>query len=51
VSNFDRDQPVPEISVLRALEAARWAPNHRLTEPWRFWWLVRCPLVDWLIRV
>jgi hypothetical protein len=33
--------PVPEISVLRALEAARWAPNHHLNEPWCFWWPVR----------
>jgi hypothetical protein len=32
--------PVPEISVLRALEAAHWAPNHHLTEAWCFWWLV-----------
>lgn len=28
--------PVPEAVVLRALDLARWAPNHRLTEPWRF---------------
>jgi nitroreductase len=31
------DRPVPEESILRALEAARWAPNHKLTEPWRFY--------------
>lgn len=29
-------EPVPEAVVLRALDLARWAPNHRLTEPWRF---------------
>lgn len=32
---FEPD-PVPEDVVLRALDLARWAPNHRLTEPWRF---------------
>jgi nitroreductase len=30
------DRAVPEDALLRALEAARWAPNHKLTEPWRF---------------
>jgi nitroreductase len=25
--------------VLEAIEVARWAPNHRLTEPWRFYLL------------
>ena len=30
------DRPVPGEALLRALEAARWAPNHKLTEPWRF---------------
>lgn len=29
-------EPVPEALVLKALEAGRWAPNHKLTEPWRF---------------
>jgi len=29
----------PRAAVMRALEAARWAPNHRLTEPWRFYLL------------
>ncbi len=32
---FEPD-PVPDEIVLRALDLARWAPNHRLTEPWRF---------------
>lgn len=31
-----RPDPVPGDLVLRALEAGRWAPNHKLTEPWRF---------------
>lgn len=31
--------PVPENLVREALEAATWAPNHRVTEPWRFYLL------------
>lgn len=30
------DQSLPPGTVDRLLEAAVWAPNHRLTEPWRF---------------
>jgi nitroreductase len=30
------DQPIPEGALERALEAAAAAPNHRMTEPWRF---------------
>lgn len=30
------DSPLPEGALSRALEAARWAPNHKLTNPWRF---------------
>ncbi|MEM1350413.1 MAG: nitroreductase, partial [Myxococcota bacterium] len=29
-------EPVPEEAVLRALESATRAPNHKLTNPWRF---------------
>lgn len=29
-------EPVPEALVIQALEAGVWAPNHKLTEPWRF---------------
>lgn len=29
-------QPVPRATLLELLELARWAPNHQLTEPWRF---------------
>jgi nitroreductase len=37
--------PVPTELVRDAIEAATWAPNHHVTEPWRFWsekpgWLV-----------
>ncbi len=28
--------PVPRELVAELLELARWAPNHQLTEPWRF---------------
>src|ERR671914_332070 len=31
-----KDEPVPREAVERMLDAAVWAPNHRLTEPWRF---------------
>jgi nitroreductase len=31
-----RPEPVPQDVLERVLEAARWAPNHRQTEPWRF---------------
>ncbi len=31
-----KDQPVDREAVERMLEAAVWAPNHRMTEPWRF---------------
>jgi nitroreductase len=29
-------EPVPREVVRAVLEAATWAPNHRLTQPWRF---------------
>jgi len=31
--------PVSEQMLQNCLEAAIWAPNHKLTEPWRFWTL------------
>ncbi|MCL6553695.1 MAG: nitroreductase family protein [Firmicutes bacterium] len=31
-----RPDPVPREVLERMLDAAVWAPNHRLTEPWRF---------------
>lgn len=33
--------PPPRETLLAALDLARWAPNHRLTEPWRFYLLGR----------
>ena len=38
VHDFLPDLP-PQHVVMSALEAACWAPNHRLTEPWRFYLL------------
>lgn len=37
--SIDLYQPVPvdPAVVLDAIDVARWAPNHRLTEPWRFY--------------
>ena len=32
----DPDRPVDPALVARLCEAATWAPNHKLTEPWRF---------------
>ncbi len=34
-----RPEPPPREPVIRALELARWAPNHYLTEPWHFYLL------------
>ena len=28
--------PIPRVLIEQVIEAATWAPNHRLTEPWRF---------------
>jgi len=30
------NEPVPREQLERVLATARWAPNHRMTEPWRF---------------
>lgn len=30
-------EPVGTAALLEAIDLARWAPNHRLTEPWRFY--------------
>lgn len=37
-----KPEPVPAIDIIkRAIAAARWAPNHHLTEPWHFYLLGR----------
>ena len=38
VALFKPEKPPLEL-LLEAVEGARWAPNHRLTEPWRFYLL------------
>ena len=30
------DKPIAKADIEKILEAANWAPNHRMTEPWRF---------------
>jgi nitroreductase len=42
-------EPVGTQVLLDAIEVARWAPNHRLTEPWRFYLIgpaTRAALID-----
>src|SRR6202171_2857290 len=34
--NVFTDQPLPPGLIEELLETAIWAPNHKLTEPWRF---------------
>ena len=36
ISRFS-EKPVDPALLLDAIEAARWAPNHYLTEPWFFY--------------
>jgi nitroreductase len=35
--NLFQPDPVGTDVLFAAIEAARWAPNHRLTEPWKFY--------------
>ena len=37
--NFYLQTPVPKQLVRDAIDAATWAPNHHVTEPWRFYML------------
>lgn len=37
--NLFEPEPVGTAVLHEAIEIARWAPNHRLTEPWRFYLL------------
>jgi nitroreductase len=32
-----RAEPIGTLELLEAIDHARWAPNHRLTEPWHFY--------------
>ncbi|MCC6202244.1 MAG: nitroreductase [Gammaproteobacteria bacterium] len=47
ISDF-KALPVPGELLLQAIEVARWAPNHRLTEPWHFY-LLGADTVDRLL--
>lgn len=38
IHDFGPEVP-PRKTILRAIDLARWAPNHLLTEPWRFYLL------------
>jgi nitroreductase len=38
VHDFQSER-VPEEMIVKAIEAARWAPNHHRTEPWHFYLL------------
>ncbi len=35
IDNF-QPETLPREAILRAIDLARWAPNHKHTEPWRF---------------
>ena len=35
--NLFEPEPTSEDALLEAIDLARWAPNHRLTEPWKFY--------------
>ncbi len=37
--NLFLQTPVPDALVKEAIEAATWAPNHHVTEPWKFYLL------------
>jgi nitroreductase len=35
--NFFHQKSVPVSLLTKAIDAARWAPNHKITEPWHFY--------------
>ena len=37
IHHFESAPVPPEEEILAAIDLARWAPNHHLTEPWRFY--------------
>ncbi|MEM9533160.1 MAG: nitroreductase [Pseudomonadota bacterium] len=52
--NFFSDQPVDQQLIAQAVDCARWAPNHRLTEPWRFALLgpqSRAAVIDLAVKI
>jgi nitroreductase len=47
-------EPIGSGVLLEAIEVARWAPNHRLTEPWRFYLIgqsTRSEIVELAVRI
>jgi len=47
--NFFKPEVPPRDVIVAGIDAARWAPNHNLTEPWRFYLLskpVRQQIID-----
>ena len=45
-----KPEPPPRELLLAAVDAARWAPNHPLTEPWRFF-LLGAASVDAMVEI
>jgi nitroreductase len=46
--------PVPRSELLTAIDVARWAPNHRLTEPWKFYLIgpqTRAAIIDLAVEI
>ena len=41
IHDFKTGELPPKETILQALELARWAPNHHLSEPWHFYLLGR----------
>lgn len=39
INFFDTGRPIPTEQIVKAIEVARWAPNHKKTEPWHFYLL------------
>ncbi|MDX1519160.1 MAG: nitroreductase [Gammaproteobacteria bacterium] len=37
INIFDQEREVPVGIIREAIDVAVWAPNHRMTEPWRFY--------------
>jgi nitroreductase len=49
--NLYLQMPVPGALVREAIEVATWAPNHHVTEPWRFYMLGRETIAACVERV
>lgn len=48
--NFD-GKPVAKETISTLLDLTRWAPNHRLTEPWKFRVLTASGIRNWLAHM